>query len=194
MVDCVANLFTDQIGFEEYDNVVKLHESRKRGKYNKKIETDNTYQYLIILAHLISPYTYISEIYNHLAENYVPMPLLSKEATAFTFKGLAVTYSVYEPEAYTYYDYPTSGLEGNDEICSGEDFHIFEAELAGTEYFSVYERITLHTKLLDYLDQGVELEQATMRLQPDIERIKQVYDKEKADTLARDQSGIFKRV
>lgn len=194
MVDCVVNLFTGQKGFEEYDNVVKLREARKRGKYNKKIQTDNKYQFLLILAHLINPFTYISEIYNLIAIKYVPMPLLSKESTAFVFKGLSVTYSVYQPEAYTYYDYPTNGIEGKDEICRGEDFQIFEAELIGTENFSVYERIALHTQLLEYLEQGVELNKATSLLQPEIERIKRLYDKEKADTMARDKGGIFKRV
>lgn len=194
MVAYDMNLFTGLDGFEEFDNVVKLHEARKRGKYNKKIQTDNQYQFLLILSHLINPYSYISEIYNHLAIKYVPLPLLSKEETAFNFYGLSVSYSVYEPDAYIYYDYPTYGLEGKDEICPGEDFQIFEAELIGTELFNVTDRIDLHIRLLDLLEQGVELKQAVSLMQPEIERIKQIYDKEKADTMARDKSGIFKRV
>lgn len=188
------NLFTGQNGFEEFDNVVKLHEARKRGKYNKKVETDNQYQFLLILAHLINPISYTSELYKTLAIKYVPMPLLSKEEAVFCYKGLNVYYSVYEPDTYTYYDYPTQGIEGIDCICNGEDFQIFEAELIGTESFNVKDRIDIHIKLLDLLEQGVQLNQATSQLQPEIERIKQIYDKEKANTLARDKSGIFKRV
>lgn len=188
------NLFTNQNGFEEFDNVVKLHESRKRGKYNKKVETDNQYQFLLILSHLINPYSFISEIYAYIAMKYVAMPLLSKEEAVFCFQGLKVYYSTYEPDTYTYYDYPTQGIEGIDCICNGEDFQIFEAELIGTESFDVNDRIYIHTRLLDLLEQGVQLEQATKQLQPEIERIKLIYDKEKADTLARDKSGIFKRV
>lgn len=188
------NLFTGQVGFEEFDNVVKLHEARKRGKYNKKVQTDNQYQYLLILASLINPFSYLSEIYRHIAIKFVSMPLLSKEDAAFCYKGLNVYYTVYEPDTYTYYDYPTQGTEGIDSICSGEDFQVFEAELPGTENFYIQDRLDLHIRLLDLLDKGVELEQATSQLQPEIERIKKIYDKEKADTLARDKSGIFKRV
>lgn len=188
------NLFTGVVGFEELDKEVKERESRKRGKYNKKIQTDNKYQYLLILSQLINPYTYISEIYNYLAIKYVPLPLLSKTETAFNFNGLKVTYSVYEPDAYTYYDYPTQGFEGIDEICSGEDFQIFEAELIGTEYFNVTDRIDLHIRLLDLLEQGVQLNQATSQLLPEIERIKKIYDKKKSNTMAENQSRIFTRV
>lgn len=193
----VANnlcLFTGKNGFEEFDEIVKLHEARKRGKYNKKVQTDNKYQFLLILSHLINPFSYLSEINNYIAMKYVTMPLLSKEEAAFSYKGLNVYYLVYEPDTYTYYDYPTQGAEGMDSICNGEDFQIFEAELTGTENFYIQDRLDLHIRLIDLLDQGVQLEQATSMLQPEIERIKQIYDKEKADTLARDKDGIFKRV
>jgi hypothetical protein len=188
------NLFSNQKGFEEFDNVVKLRESRKRGKYNKKVTTNNQYQFLLILAQLINPYSYISTIYNHIANTYLTMPLLSNDEAAFYYQGLNVWYSVYEPVTYTYYDYPTQGFEGKGDICPGEDFKIFEAELIGTENFSVTDRIDLHIRLLDLLEQGVQLKQAVELMQPEIERIKRIYDKEKADTLARDKSGIFKRV
>ncbi len=188
------NLFTGVVGFEEFDKEVKQHESRKRGKYNKKIQTDNKYQYLLILSQLINPYTYISEIYNHLAIKYVPVPLLSKDEAGFYFNGLKVWYSVYPPDTYLYYDYPTLGIEGNGDKYSGEDFQIFEAELIGTENFNVIDRIDLHIRLLDILGQGVELKQAVSLMQPEIERIKKIYDKEKNHTVAGDKSGIFKRV
>lgn len=178
-----ANLFTGQDGFEELDNIVKLHESRKRGKYNKKVVTKD-----------YNPYTYINEIYNKIAVKHTSLPLFSREETAFCFNGLRVTYSVYDPEEYIYYDYPTQGAEGNGELCQGEDFQVYQAELIGTEYMTVEDRIYLHDKLIEYLEQGVELKQAVSLVQPEIERIKQIYDKEKADTLARDKDGIFKRV
>jgi hypothetical protein len=194
MVANNLSLFTGQAGFEELEKVVQMHDARKRGKYNKKIQTNNQYQFLLILYNLINPFSYIAAIYNHLAVKYVQMPLFSKEEAAFCYKGLNVYYSVYQPEDYTYYDYPTQGLEGKDETVSGEDFQVFEAELAGTENFNVNDRLDLHTRLIDLLEQGVQLEQATSMLQPEIERIKQIYDKEKANTLARDKDGIFKRV
>lgn len=186
-----ANLFTGQEGFEEFDNIVKLHDARKRGKYNKKIQTDNQYQFLLILSSLINPYSYINAIYAHIAHQFLTMPLLSQEETAYSFDGLNVYYSVYTSDTYTYYDYPTEGSEGIDSICTGEDFIIFEAELTGTENFDVKDRIDLHIKLIDFLEQGVQLKQAISQLQPEIERIKQIYDKEKAD---REKSAIFKRV
>ena len=186
-----ANLFTGQEGFEEFDNIVKLHEAHKRGKYNKKIQTDNRYQYLLILSSLINPYSYINAIYNYIAHQFLTMPLLSQEETAYSFEGLNVYYSVYTSDTYTYYDYPTEGLEGIDSICTGEDFTIFEAELTGTENFDVKDRIDLHIELIELLEQGVQLKQATSQLQPEIERIKQIYDQEKAD---REKSAIFKRV
>lgn len=194
MVANNLSLFTNQTGFEELEKVVQLHEARKRGKYNKSIASDNWPEILLIISALIDPYELIGHIYNHIAINYVPLPLLSKEDAAFSFNGLHVFYSVYLPEEYTYYDYPTQGQEGNDETVSGEDFQVFEAELIGTENFNINDRLTLHTRLIELLEQGVQLKQATSMLQPEIERIKQIYDKEKADTLARDKGGIFKRV
>lgn len=194
MVANTLSLFSGLKEFEQLEKIVQLREARKRGKYNKKIQIDNKWQFLLILSNLINPYTYITAIYNHLAVNYVQMPLFSKEEAVFYYKGLNVYYSVYFPEDYTYYDYPTQGLEGKDETVSGEDFQIFEAELAETENFNINDRLTLHTRLIDLLEQGVQLEQATSMLQPEIERIKQIYDKEKANTLARDKGGIFKRV
>lgn len=194
MVANTLSLFSGLKEFEQLEKIVQLREARKRGKYNKKIQIDNKWQFLLILSNLINPYTYITAIYNHLAVNYVQMPLFSKEEAAFYYKGLNVYYSVYQPEDYTYYDYPTQGQEGNNETVSGEDFQIFEAELAETENFNINDRLTLHIRLIDLLEQGVQLEQATSILQPEIERIKQIYDKEKANTLARDKGGIFKRV
>ena len=188
----VANLclFSGVEGFEDLEKIVKDRDARKRGKYNKKIKTDNQYQFLLILSTLINPFTYLSEIYTFIAHQFLTMPLLSKEDAAYSFNGLKVYYSVYTPETYTYYDY----IDNVDCICTGEDFQIFQAELAGTENFDVNDRINLHLQLLELLEHGVQLEQATSQLQPEIERIKQIYDKEKADTLARDKSGIFKRV
>lgn len=185
-----ANLFTGQSGFEEFDNVVKLHESRKRGKYNKQIATDDYIQRFLIFIQLISPYTYINEIYNHIAVNYVPLPLFSKEETAFLFNGLSVTLSVYDAEMYDYYDYTTGDIEIL-EHCQGEEFTVFQAELIGTDYMTVQDRIDLHLKLIAYLEDGVELKQAVALVQPEIERIKKIYDEEKA---AREKSDIFKRV
>jgi hypothetical protein len=192
----VANLclFTNKEGFEELDKIVQAHEARKRGKYNKKIQTDNQWQFLLILANLINPISYLGEIYRYIASNYVAMPLLSKENAVFCYAGLRVWYSVYLPDSYTYYDYPTEGTEGIDSICTGEDFQVFEAELIGTENFNVQDRLDLHIRLIELLEQGIQLEKATSQLQPEIERIKKIYDKEKANTLARDKSGIFKRV
>lgn len=190
MVDVAANLFTGQEGFEELDNIVKLKESRKRGKYNKEVKTNNRYQFLLILSQLINPYTYLQEILKTIAIQYVPMPFLSKEETAFEYYGLTVWYSVYDSATYTYFD-TTTGIT---EICNDEEFQIFEAELIGTETMLISDRLALHTKLLVYLDEGVSLEYAVNLVKPEIERIKRIYEETKAYAMAENQSRIFTRV
>lgn len=178
------SLFTGQEGFEHLEKIVQEHEGRKRGTYNKKFATNDYIQLALIFVSLVDPNTYLNEIYSLIAHKYFSRPSMSNDETVFSFKGIRIYYMVYEAGEYDYF--------GN--IYQGESFQVFQAEIIGTENLLINDRISLHTKLLEYLDEGVELKKAVELVQPDITRIKADYEKRKAYTMAENQSRIFTRV
>lgn len=149
----VLNLFSDLDGFEEANNLVQQLNARKRGFYNTKPKSVN-----------YNPYTHIKNLYSELA-NFLPRPLFMSEEAVFEYNGIRAWYTVYASEHYLY----------NDKTYIGESFNITEAEISGTENFTVEDRIKLHQKLIDLLKERVELNNAIKLIQQDIKELQKKY-------------------
>lgn len=149
----VLNLFSDLEGFEEANNLVQQLNARKRGSYNTK---PKLIEY--------NPYTHIKNLYSELA-NFLPRPLFTNEEAVFEYEGVKAWYMIYTPEHYGY----------SDKTYVGEQFNITEAEISGTENFTVEDRIKLHQKLIDLLKERVELNNAIKLIQQDIKGLQKKY-------------------
>lgn len=147
------NLFTGVEGFEEYDKIIKEKESKKRGPYKFKEFKPS----------VLSLYQQMDNLYAQLA-NYLPQPLFCDEEAVFTYDNIRVWYMVYTNEDYEY----------EDEIFTGEPFKIYCAELIGTENFPIEKRIEVHQELLNFLSDGVKLEEAVSIMQFKIKALKPV--------------------
>lgn len=141
------SLFTNVEGFEQYEDEYQKTQSRKRGPYKVK-----EFKPLVI-----SDYQKLDTLYSRIA-NYLPSPLLSNSEAVFTYNGLNAWYNIYTDDMYSY-----QGQE-----YRGENFKSFQAEIIGTENFELNKRIELHSKLLDLLRNGADLDKAVEILQPEI--------------------------
>lgn len=107
---------------------------KKRGPYNKnKIKNLNSW-------------VEMEKYYGELA-SYCPYPLFNQEDLTIENNGLRLWYRVYKNETYPYFN----------EICTGEEFKIIEAEIIGTELMPIEWRLFLHLSLLDFLKDDFSL-------------------------------------
>lgn len=131
---------------------------KERGQYNKtpkeKVFTD---------------WEKMQLIYVQLA-NYCPLPLFETEKEIYNINSLRLWCSNYEAEEYEYLN--DSGVS---EKCKGEKFKVIEAEIIGTESWSIEDRLFLHNALLENLRSGLDIKSAVEKIQPDFNRIKNRY-------------------
>lgn len=122
-------------------NVVDYGGRKTRGKYKpkeKKVEP-------------VNPYTELSILYQKLA-NFFPIPILNNEV-----KNDNLTNYTYFNSWYSYY--------AEDEEAT--EYKVIEAELIGTEDLFIQERLFLHKKLLDLVNnKGYSIYKAAEILQP----------------------------
>lgn len=134
------NMGVEQQSLFDVQNFVKLpakkgsKAGKKRGPYNKNKMKD------------LNPWVEMGKCYRELA-SYCPYPLFNQEDLTIANKGLRLWYRVYKHETYPYFN----------EICTGEDFKIIEAEIIGTELMPIEWRLFLHLSLLDFLKDGFSL-------------------------------------
>lgn len=100
-------------------------------------------------APVLDPWEEMKNLYQKLA-GYVERPLFVSEDIVFTRGIIRAWLSTYTDEAFTY--------EG--EICPGECFQVFEAELIGTENLYLEDRISIHKEFLSYLESNATMEEA----------------------------------
>lgn len=150
----VLNLFSDVEGFEGANKLVQQLNIRKRGSYNTK---PKLVEY--------NPYTHIKNLYSELA-NFLPRPLFTNEEAVFEYEGIRVWYMIYSPENYLY----------NEKTYTGEQFNITEAEINGTENFTVEDRIKLHQKLIELLKERVALNNAIKLIRQDVKELQKKYE------------------
>lgn len=155
------NLFSNNPEFEQYDTMIKEANKNKRGHYQKHLKPI-----------IYNPYTEIKDLYRQLA-NFLPLPLFQNETKVFHFSGVTAWYMTYEDEEYEY-DNAIFEDEKNGTF-QGDNFKVVEAEIDGTENFNIDDRIALHKELIEYLRQGVSLENAIIMLQPSMQKVQQKY-------------------
>ncbi len=140
------SFFTGQKGYEEYEALVQKSNEKKRGRYHKHAK-----------AYAYDPYQHISELYSNIA-NYLPVPFGVDEDIITEQDGLRSWYTV---------DF--------DETYKEAPLRLFQAEIIGSESFNVYERIKLHEKLLNLLRTHIGIKDARLRVEDDLQQIKENY-------------------
>lgn len=143
-----VSLFTgvDGEGFEEARQALEELNKGKRGFYNKVPKpkhTDNNWEYL-------------RELQRQLA-NFLDVPYFFDRDEVFLFSNnrIKAWVYVYSDESYEY--------EGKE--YEGEAFKVREAEIVGTENYHIEERLYLHQQLINYLENGVNLDDAVDLIQ-----------------------------
>lgn len=96
-----------------------------------------------------SVWTQIHQTYKALA-NYCPFPMFEEQKESYEFEGLRIWTDIYTRGRYEYYG----------QTFEGQEFSERFAEIMGTERFGVEERLKVHTELLAFLRNGMELEKA----------------------------------
>ena len=112
---------------------------KKRGNYKKHpkiIEPE-------------SPWVTMQKLYEKLA-GFFEIPLFATSDEVITQGDIRLWSSVYTDETFSY----------KDEICKGECFKVFEAELIGSENLYLEDRITVHKELLAQLEADATIEEA----------------------------------
>lgn len=155
------NLFTNQPGFEEYEKSVNKLNALKRGCYNKKPKP-------------VDPYTELNNIYIYISSFFERPNFPEKEDEVVFRDGFKLTVDVYTSDTYIY----------EDAIFRGEDFISSFAELEGTEYFTLQERLKLHREVQSYLKADVTLKEAYNKVKPEIVRLQQQYEQRRKELLA----------
>lgn len=61
-------------------------------------------------------------------------------------------------------------------MFQGEEFRYVEAEIAGSEFFDIYDRIKLHQELINLLRQKVPLGEAMALIQQKVKEIQKGYE------------------
>lgn len=150
----IVNLFSEVEGFEEADELVQSLNARKRGCYHTK---PKVIEY--------NPYIHMQKLYSQLA-SFLPIPLFLNEEAVFDYNGVKGWYLLYDPEQYEY----------KNEIFEGEQFNVIEAEITGTENLNITDRIQLHEKLINLLQQRVELNNAIKLVQQDVKELQKKYE------------------
>lgn len=152
--ETVINLFSNIEGFEEADELVQSLNARKRGCYNTK---PKVIEY--------NPYTHMQKLYTQLGD-LIGIRLFSKDDAVFRYRGIKIWSLIYTSEEYEY--------EGKS--YPGEQFQINQAEIRGTENFIIKDRIKLHEKFINLLQQHVELKNAIKLVQQDVRELQKKYE------------------
>lgn len=151
----VFNLFTNQEGFEEANELVQNLNARKRGPYKTKPKIKVTNY---------NPYTHIQQLYTQLGD-LIGIRLFSKDDAVFRYKGIKIWSMVYTPEEYDY----------DNKSYVGEQFQVNQAEIRGTENFTVNDRISLHQKLINLLKNRIDLRDAVKLIEQDVKELQKKY-------------------
>lgn len=130
---------------------VKHYGGKKlRGPYNIKHKVKE-----------LSDYELLSSLLGQIA-NFLPCPIF-QDQEEFNFPYIKLWNSKYTFQPYEY----------QHQTFDGEDFSIIEAELVGTELFSIQDRINLHQMLLEKVKSGVNIKIVAEQMQPLIEYMKE---------------------
>lgn len=117
----------------------------------------------------LSAYQILNSLLEQIA-NFLPCPIF-QEQEEFLFPYIKLWNSKYSFQCYEY----------ENTMYEGEDFNIIEAELIGTELFSIQDRINLHQMLLDKVKSGINIKIVAEQLQPLIKYIKEQNENHQGD-------------
>lgn len=149
----IFNFLTILGGYEELNAQIQARNAKKRGNYNVHTKPP---QY--------SPYKHIQALYTQLAGYISICPFLMEDAV-FRYNEIKIWVSYYKAGKYIY----------NGKIYEGQNFHIIQAEIRGTENFNVKHRIYLHQKLINFLRNGMDLKDALILIKKDVKKIRRNY-------------------
>jgi hypothetical protein len=96
-----------------------------------------------------SVWTQIHQTYKALA-NYCPFPMFEEQKESYDFEGVRIWTDVYTRGRYEYYG----------QTFEGQEFSERFAEIIGTERLGVEERLKVHTELLAFLRNGMNMQEA----------------------------------
>lgn len=149
------SLFENEKGFEEAQKLVDKINVRKRGSYDIK---PKIFEY--------NPYAHIRELYTQLTNLIGIQGEMFTTSRLETIDGLNRWYSFYELEQYEY----------QEKMFQGEEFRYIEAEINGTEFFDIYDRIRLHQELINLLRQKMPLPEAMQIIQHKVKEVQKDYE------------------
>lgn len=149
------SLFYNQEGFEEAQELVNKINARKRGSYDIK---PKIFEY--------NPYAHIRELYTQLTNLIGIRGEMFITSRLETIDGINRWYDFYEVEQYEY----------QDKMFQGEEFRYIEAEISGTEFFDIYDRIKLHQELINLLRKKVPLVDAMQIIQQRVKEVQKDYE------------------
>lgn len=151
----VQSLFANQTGFENAQALVEQLNARKRGPYDTK---PKVFEY--------DPYAHIRQLYVQLTNLIGIQGEMFTASKRETIDGISRWYSFYEVKQYEY----------QGKMFQGEEFRYVEAEIAGSEFFDIYDRIKLHQELINLLRKKVPLVEAMAIIQQKVKEIQKGYE------------------
>lgn len=149
-------LFAGQEGFEEAQKAFEDLNKGKRGFYNKDYTKPK---------HTDNPWEEMRKIYAEIA-NFFDVPrfqLKDDEVLLFENGKIRAWCFHYDNEAYPY----------GDEIFTGEDFDIIEAEIVGTEKYNLQTRLSIHKEFLDNLISGKSIQQSILEISDKLKELEE---------------------
>lgn len=149
-----VSLFTGVEGFEDAEKALEELNKNKRGHYNKVPKPEHTE----------NNYEYLRRLQTQLA-NFLDVPYFFNRDEVFLFADgrIKAECLVYTDEPYEYYG----------EQYEGEVFKIREAEIVGTENYSIETRLELHQTLINNLEDGITLDKAVDNIQGRLDKLKE---------------------
>ena len=154
MVAEVVSLFTGLPGFEIAQQALEELNKGKRGHYNKVPKPKRTE----------NKWEYMRGLYKQLA-NFLDVPYFFNEDKVFLFSYNRI-------KARCLYD-DGSAYEYEGKTYEGEVIKIREAEIVGTENYDIDTRISLHQELINYLEDGFNLDDAVDNIQDKLRELKE---------------------
>ena len=136
-------------GFAEARQALEDLNKGKRGHYNKVPKPDHT----------DNNWEYLRRLQTQLA-NFLDVPYFFDRDEVFLFSNnrIKAWIYVYDEEPYEY----------QGETYPGEQFKVREAEIVGSEKYTIEERLYLHQQLIDYLENGIKLDDAVDSIQSEL--------------------------
>lgn len=156
MVAEVVSLFTGVPGFEMAQQALEELNKGKRGHYNKVPKP----------KHTENNWEYMRGLYKQLA-NFLDVPYFFDRSEVFLFSHNRIkAWCLYDNEEP--YEY-----EGKE--YDGEVIKIREAEIVGAENYDLETRISLHQELINYLEDGLTLDEAVDNIQAKLRELETKY-------------------